>query len=91
MIREDFRQINVLRCVDEEAPPEDVEEDEEHRCVQSSGVTGAEEFCCQGTQEDDGCDAAERADQHESPAAEAVDCEGGDGVTEDGEGCPYCI
>jgi hypothetical protein len=32
MVREDLSDVDILRSIDEEAPPEDVEEDEEYRC-----------------------------------------------------------
>jgi hypothetical protein len=48
MIREDFGDVDVLCGVDEEAPPEDVEEDEEDGSSQTSGVVCVEERGCQG-------------------------------------------
>ena len=49
MIREDLGKVHILSCIDEEAPPEDVEEDEEHGCVKACCVCGSEEFSRQRT------------------------------------------
>ena len=78
----------VLCGINKETPPKDIEEDEEHRGVQPSSVSRIEKFGGECAQENDAGSAADGADEHKQPAAEAVNGQGGDGVAEDGEGGP---
>lgn len=58
MVRPDLADVHVLGRVDEEAPPKDVEPDEEDGGIEGGGVVGAEEACCEGCFEDEGDCAA---------------------------------
>lgn len=91
VVGEDLGHVDVLGGVDEEAPPEDVEPDEEDGRVEPGLVGGVEERRRQGTQEDQGGDATRRPDEHEEASAEAVNIEGSPGVADDGERGPACI
>ena len=58
MIREDLRDVDVLRGVDEEAPPEDVEEDEENGGAESGCVGRVQVLGREGAEEDDADETA---------------------------------
>ncbi len=81
-------EFHVLCGIDEKAPPEDIEKDEEDRGIQSRGVSCVEKLGGECAEEDDAGGAADGSDQHEETAAEAVERKGCDGVAEDGEGGP---
>jgi hypothetical protein len=91
MVREDLREVDVLCCVDEKTPPEDVEEDEEDCGIETSCIRRSEELGGQRTEEDDGHDTAARSDEHEGASSEAVDGQGCHRIAEDRERCPDCV
>lgn len=78
----------VLCSIDKETPPENVKENKEHRGVQARGVSRIKKLSSQRAKENDAGGAADGADEHVQPATEAIDCQCGDGVAEDGEGGP---
>lgn len=91
VVREDLGDVDVLRGVDEEAPPADVEPDEEHGGVEAGFVGRVEERRGQGAQEDEGRNASCGPDEHEEASAEAVNIQCGPGVADDGECGPACV
>jgi len=73
MIREDLSEVNVLRGINEEAPPEDIEEDEEDSSPQTGFVGGVEECRSQCAETDDARSRTTSTDEHEYAAAESID------------------
>jgi len=62
MVREYFCDVDVLRCVDEEAPPENIEEDEEDGRAETGDVGGVEKLGGERAQENDAGGAARGTD-----------------------------
>lgn len=88
MIREDLSNVNVLRSVDEETPPEDVKEDEENSSAETGNVIRVEILGSESAEEDDAGGAANATNEQEEATAEAVNVECCPDVAEDGEGGP---
>lgn len=75
MVGEDLRDVDVLRRVHEERPPEDEEEHEEDGCAKTGEVGGVEVFRGESAEEDQRDDAPHRAEEEVRPSPEPVDRE----------------
>lgn len=85
MRREDLRDVEVLRRVDEGAPEEDEEEDQEYRGGEARFVSGIEVECLCDAFEDERHGEAAEPDEQEETASDAVDKEGCEYVAGEGE------
>jgi hypothetical protein len=76
VVGEDLGDVDVLRCVDEEAPPEDVEEADENGGFEAGAVGCVEEGCGESAEEDGGGQASACADEQHGAAADFVNVKG---------------
>ena len=72
-------------------PPEDIEPNEEHSCIETVLICGPEERRRESAQEDQGYDASDGSYEQESSPAVLVDIESSPGVANDREGRPASV
>jgi hypothetical protein len=87
----DLADVNILSGVNEEAPPQNEEPDEENSRVQTSCVCRVEVGCSQSAQEDERDCHACCSDKQECSPSPAIDVQCCPDVADDGECRPASI